>query len=59
LHGLGPEVLHAVADFQFGRAEQVAIRPAGQQPGQGQQILLGGLPEYLENALGFGFLFGG
>jgi hypothetical protein len=48
--------MNTVANLELGLAEQLSILLGGEQPGQGQQIVIGSALEDLEDALGFGFL---
>jgi hypothetical protein len=50
--------MDAVTHLELGLAQEVSIFLGGQQPGQGQQIVVSGALEDLENALSFGFLLG-
>jgi hypothetical protein len=59
LEGLGAEAVNAVADREFGGAEEVAVVLARQQARQLEGFVRTSGFEPLEEGLGLGFLFGG
>jgi hypothetical protein len=51
--------VNEVADGEFGGPEELVIGLGGEQFGEGAEILLGGVEQSLEDALGAVGLFGG
>src|SRR5579883_2022051 len=51
--------MHQGADLELGLAEELTVGLADEQAGEGEQLVVGALPDAGEQFLGLGFEFGG